>query len=137
MENKERFIRAIARYQNFHSHIETRNKLLEKAFGSDTTIFNFDGLDEIFNTIVDMASFIFPNLEEKEIEDWLGWYIYEASDMDKPEVESGSKTYIISNSEELYNMLYEFNEEKNESISINYEYVNDSYILKSIMKIDW
>ena len=45
MENKERFIRAIARYQNFHSHIETINKLLEKAFGSDTVVFNFYGLD--------------------------------------------------------------------------------------------
>lgn len=112
MENKEKFIRAISRYQNFHSHIETRNKLLEKAFGSDTVIFNFDGLDEIFITIVDMSSFIFPNLKEKDIEDWLSWYIYEANDMDKPEVESGNKTYIISNSEELYNMLYEFNEEK-------------------------
>ena len=37
----------------------------------------------------------------------------------------------------IYKIEHEFNEEKNESISINYEYVNDSYILKSIMKIDW
>ena len=37
----------------------------------------------------------------------------------------------------IYKIEDKFNEEKNETISINYEYINDSYILKSIMRIDW
>lgn len=111
MENKERFVRAIARFQNYYSHKETKCKLLEKAFGSDTSIFDFDGVEELFITIVDMATLMFPNLSEEEIEDNLSWYLYGAAEQEEPEVydnESGKK-YIIKSPKELYDMLYDFN----------------------------
>lgn len=111
MENKERFIRAISRYQNYNSHICTRNKLLEKAFGSDTTIFNFDGLEELSDTIIDLSVLMFPNLSEAEIRDNIEWYLYEAVDMDNPEVIDGENKYIVNSSEALFLMLEQFNNE--------------------------
>ena len=113
MENKERFIRAIARWQNFQSHLETKMRLLEKAFGSDTQIFDFDGLDELFDTVVDMAVLMFPNLKEEEIKENLSWYLYEAVDMEEPVVSFKEKEWKVINPEILYDMLYEFNKAAN------------------------
>ena len=111
MKNKERFIRAIARYQNFNSHKETKSKLLEKAFGSDTRIFDFDGVDELLDTVIDMSVFMFPNLSEEEIRENIEWFVYEAVDMENPEViDPKGKTYIVKTSDILYDMLEDFNE---------------------------
>jgi hypothetical protein len=111
MGNKERFIRAIARWQNYHSHKETKSKLLEKAFGSDTMIFDFDGVDELLDSIIDMSCLMFPNISEEDIRTNIEWYLYETPGQEEPEVydsESGKK-YIIKSPKELYDMLYDFN----------------------------
>ena len=71
--NKELFCKAFRRFQNYLSHKETKNKLLEKAFGSDTVVFDFDGLDEILETIIDMSCIIFPNLLKEEIKEDIEW----------------------------------------------------------------
>lgn len=113
MENKERFIKAIARYQNYDSHLSTKRTLLEKAFGQDTQIFDFDGLDEILDTIVDMATLMFPNLSEKEVRENIEWYVYEAINIEEPVVEDGKgNKYKITNSLDLFNMLKAFNDEE-------------------------
>ncbi len=111
MGNKERFIRAIARWQNYYSHKETKSKLLEKAFGSDTMIFDFDGVDELLDSIIDMSCLMFPNISEENIRTNIEWYLYETPGQEEPEVydsESGKK-YIIKSPKELYDMLYDFN----------------------------
>lgn len=110
MDNKARFIRAVSRFQNFRSHLETKCKLLEKAFGSDTTIFDFDGLEELFQAIVDMSCLMFPNLTEDEIAENISWYVYEAVDMDNPTVQDGDKEFIVNSVEALYDMLAYFHE---------------------------
>ena len=109
MENKERFIRAMARFQNYRSRKETKNKLLEKAFGSDTVIFDFDGVDELLDSVIDLACLIFTNLSEEEITENIEWYVYEAVDMDEPLVENNGKNYIVNSTEVLFEMLKDFN----------------------------
>jgi hypothetical protein len=110
MDNKARFMRAISRFQNFRSHLETKCKLLEKAFGSDTSIFDFDGLEELFQAIVDMSCLMFPNLTEDEIAENISWNVYEAVDMDNPTVQDGDKEFIVNSVEALYDMIAYFNE---------------------------
>jgi len=109
MINKDMFIRAVARIQNYNSHKETKNKLLEKAFGSDTVIFDFDGTEELTDALIDLANVIFPNLTETNIRDYIEWYLYEAVNMDNPEVSDKDKTWIVNNSSVLYDMLEYFN----------------------------
>ena len=46
MENKDIFLKQIASFQNFRSMLKTRNTLLEKALGEDTTVMDFRGIDE-------------------------------------------------------------------------------------------
>jgi hypothetical protein len=123
MTNKDRFIRAVARIQNYNSHKETKNKLLEKAFGSDTVIFDFDGVDELTDTLVDMTSVIFPNLSETNIKDNIEWYLYEAVGMDNPEVSDNNsdKTWIVNNSSVLYDMLEYFNNQDKNKEFDNFE----------------
>ena len=109
MENKERFIRAMARFQNYCSHKETKNKKIKKAFGSDTVIFDFDGMNELLDSIIDLACLIFTNLSEKEITENIEWYVYEAVNMDEPLVENNGKNYIVNSTEVLFEMLKNFN----------------------------
>ena len=110
MENKECFNKAIRRFQNYYSHKITKNKLLEKAFGEETAVFDFDGVDELFFTIEDMACLMFPNLSKNEIDENLEWYLYEAVDMNKPFVEEGENKWFINSPEDLYDMLDHFNQ---------------------------
>ena len=106
MENKERFVRAIARWQNYNSHKETKNNLLERAFGSDTIIFDYDGVDEILNTVIDMACLMFPNISEDSIKDNIEYYCYEAVDMKNPAVSyEDGKEFVLNSSEVLYDMF--------------------------------
>ena len=115
MTNKERFIRAVARVQNYNSHKDTKNKLLEKAFGGDTVIFDFDGTEELTDALIDLTNIIFQNLTETDIRDNIEWYLYEAVNMDNPEVSDKDKTWIVSSSSVLYDMLEYFNnQDKNE-----------------------
>jgi len=115
MTNKERFIRAVARIQNYNSHKDTKNKLLEKAFGGDTVIFDFDGTEELTDALIDLTNIIFQNLTETDIRDNIEWYLYEAVNMDNPEVSDKDKTWIVSSSSVLYDMLEYFNnQDKNE-----------------------
>ena len=109
MENKERFIRAMSRFQNYCSHKETKNKLLEKAFGSDTVIFDFDGMNELLDSIIDLACLIFTNVSEKEITENIEWYVYEAVNMDETLVENNGKNYVVNSTEILFEMLKDFN----------------------------
>ena len=115
MTNKERFIRAVARVQNYNSHKDTKNKLLEKAFGGDTVVFDFDGTEELTDALIDLTNIIFQNLTETDIRDNIEWYLYEAVNMDNPEVSDKDKTWIVNNSSVLYDMLEYFNnQDKNE-----------------------
>ena len=108
--NKERFIRAIARYQNLYSHKETKMKLLEKAFGNDTTVVDFDGLEEVVQTIIDMAIVMFPNVSEKTIKDYIEYYIYEAACVKDAVVEEEDGTiWKLTSSDVLYDMLEKWN----------------------------
>jgi hypothetical protein len=121
MTNKERFIRAVARVQNYNSHKDTKNKLLEKAFGGDTVIFDFDGMEELTDALIDLTNVIFPNLTEIDVRDNIEWYLYEAVNMDNPEVSDKDKTWIVNNSSVLYDMLEYFNnQDKNEEFD-NFE----------------
>jgi len=121
MTNKDRFIRAVARVQNYNSHKETKNKLLEKAFGGDTVIFDFDGMEELTDALIDLTNVIFPNLTEIDVRDNIEWYLYEAVNMDNPEVSDKDKTWIVNNSSVLYDMLEYFNnQDKNEEFD-NFE----------------
>ena len=116
MENKERFIRAIARWQNYRSHKETKNKLLEKAFGEDTSIFDYDGIEELEDAIIDLSSIMFKNITEEEIRDNIEYYLYEAVDMDNPEVSfvKEEKTFVLNSVSDLYDLLdYLNNKEQN------------------------
>lgn len=111
MTNKDRFIRAVARIQNYNSHKETKNKLLEKAFGGDTVIFDFDGTEELTDALIDLTNVIFQNLTETDIRDNIEWYLYEAVNMDNPEVSDNNsdKTWIVNNPSVLYDVLEHFN----------------------------
>ena len=115
MTQEERFVRAIQRYQNFKSHLETRCRLLEKAFDEDTVIFDFNGLETIIDTIVDMSVCMFPNLEEEAIRDNIEWYLYEAVEMNNPTVEDNGTVYVVNSPELLYYMLRAFNDESENS----------------------
>lgn len=112
MTNKERFIKAIARYQNFYSHKETKMRLLEKAFSEDSTIMDLDGLEELVDTISDMASVMFPNISEETVKNYIEYYIYEAVDIEEPFVEDEEKKWILNSSGDLYDMLEEWNQKK-------------------------
>lgn len=108
--NKETFCKALRRFQNYRSHKETKNKLLEKAFGSDTTIFDFDGLDEILETIIDMSCIMFPNLLKEEIKEDIEWYVYEAVNMENPTIEDDKNNkWIVKAPEALYEMMCFYN----------------------------
>ena len=99
----------MARFKNYCSNKETKNKLLEKAFGSDTVIFDFDGMNELLDSIIDLACLIFTNLSEKEITENIEWYVYEAVNMDEPLVENNGKNYVVNSTEVLFEMLKDFN----------------------------
>lgn len=108
MENKERFKRAMARFQNFYSNKVTKNELFEIAFGPDSTVMDFYGVDEILDTITDMAALMFPNIPEEEIKEDISWYLYVAVDMKEPFISFEGKEYLITNPESLYNAMSEF-----------------------------
>ena len=112
MTNKERFVRAIARYQNFYSHKETKMMLLEKAFGEDSCIVDLDGTEEIINTISDMAIIMFPNISEETVKCYIEYYVYEAVDMKEPFVEDENKKWVLNSSSDLYDMFEEWNQKK-------------------------
>ena len=59
MENKDIFLKQIASFQNFRSMLETRNTLLEKALGEDTTVMDFRGIDEFENCLADLLYVMF------------------------------------------------------------------------------
>ena len=112
MTNKERFMKAIARYQNFYSHKKTKMRLLEKAFGEESAIMDLDGLEELVDTISDMASVMFPNISEETVKDYIEYYIYEAVYMEEPFVEDEEKKWILNSSGDLYDMFEEWNQKK-------------------------
>ena len=111
MGDKERFVKALSRFQNFRSHMETRCKILEKAFDEDTIIFDFKGLDVVLDTIIDMSVYLFPKLSEAEIKENIEWYVYEAENMTNPIIEYKGMEYIINSVETLYDILKLFNDE--------------------------
>lgn len=108
MTNKEIFCRAVARFQNYFSKMETRNNIIEKLIGNDTTIMDFAGTTEILDCIFDIAHLMFPNIDEDVINDYISWYIYEAVDMDEPYIEDEHKKWTIKSAEDLFDY---FNEE--------------------------
>jgi len=110
MTNKERFVKAVKRFQEYMKHKEEKNDLLEKAFGSDTRVFDFDGVEELSSTIIDMSVLMFHNLLEKVVIDNIDWYLFETPNMTEPAVFDGNKKYIIDSPEKMFDMLNEFNE---------------------------
>lgn len=113
MNNKDVFVKAIERFEQYREKKEKKNKLLEQAFGSDTTIFDFDGLEEILECVVDLAQLIFTAIPKEHLEENISWYIYEASGMDEPVVsessDDDSKKWVVNSPEVLYDMLSYFN----------------------------
>lgn len=113
---KELFIKSIARWQNYRSMLKTRMNLFEKIFSigqdNESRVFDFIGLEEMTQSLYDICSLIFPKLSIEEIKENISWYLYEAVDLDEPLVESNGKEWIVSNSSILYDMMKEFEEEK-------------------------
>ena len=109
MTNKERFIAAVNRFIEYREKKEKKSSLLEEAFGSDTVIFDFDGIEELISTITDVVAVMLPNLADEVIKDNIEWYIYEATGMDKPSVEGDGKEWIVDTPSTLYDMLEHFN----------------------------
>lgn len=112
MTNKERFVQSVARFQNLKSSLETRNNLLEKAFGEDTEIIEYRGLDEMLLTLWDMCCVMFSDIPEDVLKDEIEWFLYEAvnlSDDESKYIEINNVKYMVRNSEEFYNYLYLYN----------------------------
>lgn len=114
MNNKDVFVKAIERFEQYREKKEKKNKLLEQAFGSDTTIFDFDGLEEILGCVVDLGQLIFTAIPKENLEENISWYVYEASGMDEPIVSESSddddgKKWVVNSPEVLYDMLSYFN----------------------------
>ena len=65
MENKDIFLKQIASFQNFRSMLKTRNTLLEKALGEDTTVMDFRGIDEFENCLADLLYVMFTPFDNK------------------------------------------------------------------------
>lgn len=110
MNRKEVFIKANARLQNYYSHIDTRNKLLEKALDSgdnETRIFDFSGINELLNATIDIGILMFPNIKEEVIKDYIEWFVYE-NEFGKREFTINDKP--IKNSEDLFIFFEEEND---------------------------
>lgn len=107
---KNLFTKAIQRWLNYYSHMKKRNDTLEKVFGEETSMFDFVGVEELLSATVDMAFLMFPKLNRDEIEENICWYVYEAVDMENPEVSDNDKTWIVNTPEDLFAMLKDFND---------------------------
>lgn len=109
----KRFVEAVNRTICFMEKIRKKNEALEEILcdqDKETRIFDFTGVNELVDTLVDLTCVMFPNISEDEILENINWYIYEATSMKEPYIVDKGKTYIINNPEDLYNYLVVVNE---------------------------
>ena len=108
MENKDIFLKQIASFQNFRSMLKTRNTLLEKALGEDTTVMDFRGIDEFENCLADLLYTMFaPSGKiayESALEE-MDWFIYEWDSERANQIEIKDKVYTITSPEDFWNYL--------------------------------
>lgn len=109
---KTKFVNAIKLFNNYHSHLDNKNNLLEQAFGEDSVLMDYDGIEEMLELIKDEFSLIFPNIKKDELDDWIEYYLYEVGDLEDPEVEVGDKKYVLNSDDAFWDMLVDFNNKK-------------------------
>ena len=108
MKNKDIFLKQIASFQNFRSMLKTRNTLLEKALGEDTTVMDFRGIDEFENCLADLLYVMFTHFGKITYESALeemDWFIYEWDSERANQIEIKDKVYTITSPEEFWNYL--------------------------------
>ena len=108
MENKDIFLKQIASFQNFRSMLETRNMLLEKALGEDTTVMDFRGIDEFENCLADLLYVMFTpfgKITYESAHEEIDWFIYEWNSERANQIEIKGKVYTISSQEDFWNYL--------------------------------
>ena len=108
MENKDIFLKQIASFQNFRSMLKTRNTLLEKALGEDTTVIDFRGIDEFENCLADLLYVMFApfgKITYESAHEEIDWFIYECDSERSNQIEIEGKTYTISSTEDFWNYL--------------------------------
>ena len=108
MKNKDIFLKQIASFQNFRSMLKTRNTLLEKALGEDTTVIDFRGIDEFENCLADLLYVMFTHFGKITYESALeemDWFIYEWDSERANQIEIKDKVYTITSPEEFWNYL--------------------------------
>ena len=108
MENKDIFLKQIASFQNFRSMLKTRNTLLEKALGEDTTVMDFRGIDEFENCLADLLYVMFTpfgKITYESAHEEIDWFIYEWDSERANQIEIEGKTYTISSPEDFWNYL--------------------------------
>ena len=108
MENKDIFLKQIASFQNFRSMLKTRNTLLEKALGEDTTVIDFRGIDEFENCLADLLYVMFTpfgKITYESAHEEIDWFIYECDSERSNQIEIEGKVYTISSPEDFWNYL--------------------------------
>lgn len=108
MENKDIFLKQIASFQNFRSMLETRNTLLEKALGEDTTVMDFRGIDEFENCLADLLYVMFTpfgKITYESAQEEMDWFIYEWDSEGANQIEIKGKVYTITSPEDFWNYL--------------------------------
>ena len=108
MENKDIFLKQIASFQNFRSMLKTRNTLLEKALGEDTTVMDFRGIDEFENCLADLLYVMFTpfgKITYESAHEEIDWFIYEWDSERANQIEIEGKTYTINSPEDFWNYL--------------------------------
>ena len=115
---KEIFVNSLRRWQNASSMTETRITLLEQALGGanggDTRIFDYEMLEQLFNSTCDTVYAIFPNIKFEVLKDYVGWYLYEVPSMDNPYIEINDekgkpkKRFEINTPESLYEFFVQY-----------------------------
>jgi len=101
LTNKEKLIKAIENYNNHHSFLENRTKILQKAFDEDTVIMDLSGLDYLMEDIEIIISLIFPKMTCEQIKEEVEYYLFETS----PAITIDNKEWTLSSPKAFYNYL--------------------------------
>lgn len=108
MENKDIFLKQIASFQNFRSKLRTRNTLLEKVFGADTTVMDVIGLDELESCLIDLLYVMFApfgKMTHAAAQEEISWFLYEWDGRRISQISVEDQTYTIKTPEEYWNYL--------------------------------
>lgn len=113
MTDFEKFTLAVKTIKDFQEKKNEQNEALEKAFGQDSTIMDFIGLDELMTMFKIVCSSLFPKISQQEIEENCEWYIWEVPNFNNSgaEIEDNGKIYKIVSDQDMFNYLNIVNSE--------------------------